>query len=271
MPPILPAQLSRRPQVIFSDFDDTLTWHGELPECALQALYQLRAQHILVVIVTGACAGWCDFLLRTMPVAAVIGEGGSFWFADAAKLEQFAATGVMATGIKNVSRHFVVDAPTRRAQRRALEDIGSALKQAIPALHYARDQDFRLTDLAFDIAQEHKVAADVIQAALDFLHQHGVHAKQSSIHINAWLGDYHKASTALALLKKLKIAPENAMAVGDSLNDESLFAAFETSVAVANAAPILAQLRHPPRYLCRQNGGFGFAELAAAILASPSI
>lgn len=65
-------------------------------------------------------------------------------------------------------------------------------------------------------------------------------------------------------------ANEQIVFVGDSPNDESMFAFFRHAVAVANFAPFAHRVRHKPHWLTTGEGGAGFAELADALLAAQS-
>ena len=58
--------------------------------------------------------------------------------------------------------------------------------------------------------------------------------------------------------------------VGDSTNDQVMFAHFPHSVGVANIARFVPQLRHLPRYVTRAERGQGFAEFAQALLEARS-
>ena len=49
---------------VFTDIDDTLTTHGQLPAAAYDALERLAAAGISVVPITGRPAGWCDMIAR---------------------------------------------------------------------------------------------------------------------------------------------------------------------------------------------------------------
>lgn len=266
MPQPLPEKFDFIPKVLFTDFDDTLTWKGEMPQLALAALYRMRASGILVVPVTGACAGWCDYMIRTLPILAVIGEGGSFWFSDDAAIANFIKTSIIQTGVRYVNSHFVTPAPQREQDQARLKAVSQQLMREFVQLKFARDQDFRLTDVAFDIDQQQHVEPEIIQAAQDFLTAHNVKCKPSSIHLNAWIGDYQKGSTAELFLEHVGITKNRCICVGDSLNDDSMFASFETSVAVANASAFLPKFTHPPKYICAQNGGHGFSEFAKVLL-----
>ena len=92
-------------------------------------------------------------------------------------------------------------------------------------------------------------------------------ARFSSIHINVWAGQYDKATTALKWLEdKTTFGVEDCVFVGDSANMDTSFAAFPHSVGVANAARHLPEMEHHPRYITASPGGYGFRELADAIL-----
>ena len=54
--------------------------------------------------------------------------------------------------------------------------------------------------------------------------------------------------------------------VGDSPNDEPLFRSLENSIGVANIRELSDLMTDLPRYVTRQRGGEGFAEVVAALL-----
>ena len=60
--------------------------------------------------------------------------------------------------------------------------------------------------------------------------------------------------------------PHRFVFVGDSPNDQPMFAYFPASVGVANLRRFLPTLTTPPRWLTRAEGGHGFAELAELLL-----
>lgn len=245
LPPTLP-----KPKILFTDVDDTLTHQGELPAQTLSALYALREANVTVIPVTGGCAGWCDFMLRTWPVSTVIGESGSFWLTKDAS--------------RQIHRHFVLDTATRAQHAKTLSELSRGVQQHFPELSLAIDQDFRLTDLAFDTASHLNITQDVIFSALTWLKDNGAQAKLSSIQINAWMGDYSKASTALLWLEQNGLSTMDCWFIGDSLNDESMFEQFTNTAGVANIAWVKDKLKHHPKYITSQAGGHGFVELCQA-------
>ncbi|WP_211084952.1 HAD-IIB family hydrolase [Marinomonas profundi] len=245
---------------ILSDFDDTLTWEGRLPVDTLRALAQLEANGIKVIPVTGGCAGWSDMIARSLPVDGVITEGGACFIG------------------KTPDRHLSYafwreEAEMRAEQARLLTQVNQLLAE-YPRLRLARDQAYRLTDVAIDYAQDVKPAAiadkDACLAALIAM---GLNAKASSIHINVCSQGYDKFSMAQRVLGEVyglteAQQQEQVLYVGDAPNDESMFARFPLSVGVANIAEHLHKMQHRPRYQTRQPGGLGFAELADVILSA---
>lgn len=243
------TQLQTPIRVLFTDVDDTLTWQGTLPVDTFIALDRLRRAGIKVIPVTGACAGWCDCLIRTWPVDTVIGENGAFW--------------MTRTPQGKIETHYREPEQQRAQNQLRFQHVSAAFQRNFPQIPVTGDQAYRLTDIAFDIGQEVKIERETALAATQWLSEQGLHARLSSIHINAWLGSYSKADTAQAWLDlQPGIALSECAFIGDSPNDESMFAKLTHTVGVANIAPFLPELSVPPRYLCSQPGGHGFAELA---------
>jgi hypothetical protein len=54
--------------------------------------------------------------------------------------------------------------------------------------------------------------------------------------------------------------------VGDSPNDEPMFAHFRQTAGVANLQPFVHGLKARPRWITRRPGGLGFEEIAALLL-----
>jgi len=247
----LPHIFPCRPAYIFSDVDDTLTLDRRLPREAFNALHDLNEAGIPVVPVTGASAGWCDCILRTWPVDTVIGENGAF---------------IMSREEEQVSCRFMQDEETRLHNLGKLRALAAAIDKEIPEARLTGDCNYRITDIAYDIGQDRTLSPGSIQDVLAICRVHHVHARASSIHINIWLGDYSKSTTASSLLKHRGVSENQTVFIGDSPNDEAMFTTWTTTVGVANIAPFLSALPHAPMYVTRYPGGLGFAELAAAVL-----
>jgi hydroxymethylpyrimidine pyrophosphatase-like HAD family hydrolase len=103
------------------------------------------------------------------------------------------------------------------------------------------------------------------------MQENGMTATVSSIHINGWYGDHNKLEGAKWIVQKLLgrnlDSERDAWAyVGDSTNDQVMFANFANSVGVANIQVFAQQLKHFPRYVTQSERGEGFAEVVDALL-----
>lgn len=233
------------------DIDETLSTRGKLTGGAYEALWRLRAAGYAIVPITGRPAGWCDLIARFWPVDAVVGENGAFSF-------------FMREG-----RRERLNAATAPEDPRArIQQLGEAILREFPEARWASDQPYREYDLAIDFCEDvpewPRSAVDRLVALCE---AQGAHAKVSSIHVNAWFGDYDKFSGFTHLLESvgesLRLPSlEDWLFIGDSPNDEPLFARFDHSVGVANLRQFADRLQHPPRYLTEGESGFGFEEMA---------
>jgi HAD superfamily hydrolase (TIGR01484 family) len=253
----IPAETCRQLRGVFCDIDDTLTTDGKLLACSYSALWKARAAGLAVVPVTGRPAGWVDHFARMWPVDAVIGENGAFIFwLENGKLQ----------------RRFVQSAAERASHRRELETIREQVLREIPRVKVATDQAYRESDLAIDFAEEVQIDdASVPERIVAIFERHGARAKISSIHVNGWFGDFDKLTAAKTLIDEIwreqAASIDRYLYVGDSPNDEPLFAGFFQSAGVANIRRFQKRLTHLPRYVAERDGGEGFAEIIDTILA----
>lgn len=244
---------------VLTDIDDTLTTEGLLPSTSLAAMEALSASGLHVVPVTGRPAGWCDHIARMWPVDAVVGENGAFWFSYDRKA-------------RSMKSGYAKSPDERRADRARLDRLREAILAEVPGAGIASDQDYRVADLAIDFREDveplEKQAIDRIVALFE---QAGAMAKVSSIHVNGWFGRYDKlfmTRKCLAAVFSLDIdnaaSADRIVFVGDSPNDQSMFAFFRNGVGVANIAEYA--LETPPRWVTRAKGAAGFKELADSLL-----
>ncbi len=249
---IEPKKLSRLKYILF-DVDDTVTNGGKVTSEAYAAMWKLNGHGLRLIPVTGRPAGWCDMMLRQWPVAAVICENGAF------------AYDCTAQGAVRMIRHPLA----AKEPQKLLEPVKAAVLKAFPDMRMAHDQFARIYDAAFDFAEdEPKLPLETAYAAAELCRSMGAEAKVSSIHVNAWFGAYSKADMAGIYLRdycNVTSAAEEAMFIGDSPNDEPMFAAFPLSCAVANIAPFAERMEHLPPYILDGEGGCGFAEAAEII------
>jgi hypothetical protein len=156
-----------------------------------------------------------------------------------------------------------------------LQEVAQRVLREVPAATLARDSAGRVTDIAVDHSEFAHLSAGQIDAVLRVMRAEGMHATVSSIHINGWFGTHDKLSGARWIVRRLlerELGAELArwVYVGDSTNDQLMFAQFPLSVGVANLRRFADQLTVWPGYLTQQERGAGFAEVAATLRAAAS-
>jgi hydroxymethylpyrimidine pyrophosphatase-like HAD family hydrolase len=260
-PPELRAGCTR----LFFDVDDTLTWHGRLPEVAVRALYRARDAGLMLCAVTGRSFAWGELMVRLFPFDAVVAEtGANALFFDAA-------------GRLRVLHHEADRA--RHALKAKRDKAAAAVLAAIPSARLATDNVGRIADTAFDLVEEGDPVPEVDVVALrQLLHEHGLVTARSSVHVNAFAfgerGAFNKASMVDRLLREvagttLDEAAATLCYVGDSTNDGSLFCRAALSVGVQNVTahlPALREVGQMPRYIVDAPGGHGFARVVDTLL-----
>jgi HAD superfamily hydrolase (TIGR01484 family) len=255
----LSPDIAGRIDYVLCDLDDTLTLNGRLPAASYSGLEQLSQAGKKVIIVTGRPAGWCDMIARFWPVEGVVGENGAFYFR-------------YLEAENRMIRNFLVDEKKRERDRAKLSALFSELRKAYPKIRLASDQAFRVSDIAIDICEDVvPLSKDVVLDIVKKLETRGATVKVSSIHINAWFGQFDKLSMLRTFLNDaFKLGAEKSkkctLYVGDSPNDEPMFAFFPHTVGVRNIENFSAQMRHLPHYVTRAEGGLGFLELARALV-----
>lgn len=252
-----PARLAALRWVL-TDIDDTLTTDGRLGAAAYAAMAGLAAAGIAVVPVTGRPAGWCDLIARQWPVAAVVGENGALWYAHDAPT-------------RRMRRWHVQDDAARQANALRLHALAEAAMRAVPGTAIAADQPFRLFDVAVDFAEDAgPLPIAAAERIAEVFRAGGAAAKVSSIHVNAWIGEWDKraglGALFAALWQPLDTVLDQVAYLGDSPNDSPLFAAIPLSVGVANVLPFLPAMPARPAFVTRSPAGDGFCEFAAALL-----
>ena len=246
-------------RIVLSDIDDTLTTAGRLPASSLAALEALNEAGFIVIPVTGRPAGWCDHIARMWPVHAVVGENGALYFSY--DHEQ-----------RKMRSAYAKTEQQRQQDRARLEQLREHILATVPGAGVASDQAYRIADLAIDFCEDvPPLPAQDVARIVELFQQAGATAKVSSIHVNGWFGDYDKLSMCKNFYQTefgedLSQGLNRAAFIGDSPNDEPMFAFFENSVAVGNIQKFLPQLEYKPRYLVPKEGGEGFAAFADHLL-----
>ena len=256
----LPAAACAGLAAVLLDIDDTLTTDGRLEPEAYAALDRLQRAGLRVVPITGRPAGWCDLIARFWPVDGVVGENGAFYYRYDRET-------------RRMRRHHAATEGERSANRQKLDRIAARVLAEVPGAALSADQPFRVADLAIDFCED---VAPLPRADIDrivaIFESEGATAKVSSIHVNGWFGSYDKLGMARHMLatefgSSWDEARARVLYVGDSPNDEPMFAAFPHSVGVANVADHLDRIVHRPAYVTLGRSGEGFVELASRVLA----
>ena len=256
-----PRTLAGAVHTVFSDIDDTITSDGKLTPIAYAAMDDLQRAGLRVILITGRPAGWCDHIARMWPVDAVVGENGAFycWHDAAAHKLRY--------------RHLLGEAE-RAATATKLAAVRDTILREVPGCAVASDQFCRLYDLAIDFCEDvPTLPQPAVERIVTLMQEAGMSAKVSSIHVNGWFGAYDKLSMAHLLLRErygleLRAERDHCLFVGDSPNDEPMFAALPHTVGVANLADFAARISALPTYITLERMGAGFAELARYLIAA---
>lgn len=243
---------------LVTDIDDTLTRDGALEAPARTALEALHAAGRPVIAITGRPRGWSEAFARGAPLAAVVAENG--------------AVALIPQGGR-LAIEYAQDAATRERNALRLRRAAARVLREVPGATLARDSAGRDTDIAIDHGEFAQLDAATIARVVAVMTDEGLTATVSSIHVNGWFGAHDKLSGARWMLRRLygrELAPEIArwVYVGDSTNDQAMFAAFPLSVGVANLRRFEAELHSRPAYITEGERGAGFAEVARAVLAA---
>lgn len=239
-------------RLIATDMDGTLTRRGKFTPALLQALEDLAAADIKVLIVTGRSAGWVSGLSSLMPVAGAMAENGGLYFPPGNQKP------VVLTPIPDLAKH-----------RQHLATTFENLQTKFPQIQESADNRFRITDWTFDVAA---LRQDELQTLDNLSQQMGWGFTYSNVQCHIKPQGQDKAVGLLQVLREYlpQYSSEQIVTVGDSPNDESLFDRryFPVSVGVANVLEYLNQLKYHPAYITNAAEGEGFCELSSYILKS---
>lgn len=244
---------------VLTDIDDTLTTDGRLPASSLLALERLASAGFRIIPVTGRPAGWCDHIARMWPVDAVVGENGALYFAYDHRR-------------RRMTTAYAKSIDQQLADRAKLDALQSEIIAAVPGAGIASDQAYRVADLAIDFCEDvPRLPDSEIERIVSIFEKAGATAKISSIHVNGWFGSYDKLSMTRRCLKDLFECDvdgelNSIVFVGDSPNDQPMFAHFPNAIGVANILDF--DLETPPRFVTRARGAEGFCEIADALLSA---
>lgn len=251
-------------EFVLTDIDDTLTTEGQLEAKSYEALWRLHDAGLKVIPITGRPAGWCEMIARFWPVDGVVGENGGFYFKYAANKGE---------KIKKMQRWFYTGENEIKQNRTKLSVIENEILSSVQGSAIASDQFCRIMDLAIDFCEDvNPLSPEDVVKIVEIFHKHGAQAKVSSIHVNGWFGNYDKLTTIFKFLSNEyglseEVALSKCIFVGDSPNDEPMFAKLPHSFGVANIRKFASQMKTFPAYVSPSAGGAGFTEITNRILA----
>jgi HAD superfamily hydrolase (TIGR01484 family) len=254
----LPAAALRRVVGLMTDIDDTLTRDGVIEPAALAALHALHDCGVPVIAITGRPLGWSEPFARAWPLAALVAENG--------------AVALIPHG-NTLHTEFAQDAATRTRNTARLQAAAARVLRELPGTSLARDSAARVTDIAIDHGEFARLDEATIARVVALMQAEGMNATVSSIHVNGWFGEHNKWTAACWMVQRLFGRSLHGEAdrwvyVGDSTNDQPLFARFALSVGVSNLMRFADQLHTWPAWLAQGERGAGFAEVAARLLAA---
>ena len=243
---------------VLTDIDDTLTTEGAIPLGVVAALSALRAAGVPVIAVTGRPMGWSRAIAIDTPLAAIVAENG--------------AVALIAEG-GEVRVEFADSDAVREVNAVRLRAAGERILREVPGATLSQDSGGRVTDIAIDHAEFAHLDAARIARVVALMRDEGMTATVSSIHVNGWFGAHSKLSGAAWIVRRLLgrdllAERDEWLYVGDSTNDELMFASFPLSVGVANLLRFADRLVQWPAFVTAHDRGRGFVEVAESMLAA---
>jgi HAD superfamily hydrolase (TIGR01484 family) len=202
--------------------------------------------------------GWSRPFAQTWPVEAIVAENGA--------VALFAEQGRLAI-------EYAQDESTRQRNAVRLQAAAQRVLREVPGSVLAQDSAGRVTDIAIDHSEFAHLSPEQIGQVVAVMRAEGMHATVSSIHINGWFGAHSKLTGAAWIVRRLlgrdlDAERDDWLYVGDSTNDELMFASFPLSVGVANIADFADRLKQWPAYVTAFDRGRGFVEVAESVLAA---
>ena len=245
----LPAKLTDI-QLVATDIDGTLTLDGKFTRELIESIDLLNAKGIKLLLVTGRSAGWVSAVNNYLPVVGSIAENGGIYFNPDGEFD-------FLTRIDRIEDH-----------RQQLANRFWELQECYPQIQESIDNQFRITDWTFDLAD----LTDLdLQQIASKCQQWGYSFTFSTIQCHIKPQQQDKGVAILQVLKQYfpELKPTQIVTVGDSPNDVSMFdrSLFPHSVGVANIQHYSSQLIHQPHYITKLPEVAGFCELVNSLTA----
>ncbi|HKL60162.1 MAG TPA: HAD-IIB family hydrolase [Sphaerochaeta sp.] len=241
---------------VLTDVDDTITTNGKLHPEGLDALWKLHDSGLKVICVTGGSAGWGDTYLRQWPVEAVLSESGA----------------VCLYRENGVIRHYVHPSIVKEGYQQRAKVLIDRVLTLVPEAKLSSDQFARIYDIAFDHGSEPPyLNKNQIATVVSICQELGAGTAVSSIHVNAWFGEFDKRRGTEAFFRDVlglegPVLQEVCCYCGDAPNDQVMFSHFPLSFGVGNIRKHSQSMQDLPKFVARHEGGSGFYEIAEALL-----
>lgn len=239
----------QRIKYIISDVDDTITRNGKLYPLVLDALYRAKISGHSIILLTGGSVGWADGYIRQWPVDAVIAESGA----------------VLLCHNRDGSINSLINPSIK--QDEVMKKRRKLIEYTAP-YPFSSDQCVRIFDVAYDKA---KMSPSEIVALKNILTMFGASWAESSIHINAWFGNYskksalnHFMSNALSISEEEYL--EKGIYMGDSFNDQPLFEYFPLSIGMHTVEERRDEFEFLPEYITEGTSGDGWVEMVNSLV-----
>ncbi len=100
-------------------------------------------------------------------------------------------------------RRYIQNEKVRSDGQKKLSEIKHKILNDVPGCAVSSDQFSRISDLAIDFCEDvPELSMPSVRKIRDIFVEAGATAKISSIHVNAWFGDYNKLEMTRILQKK---------------------------------------------------------------------
>lgn len=238
-----------RIKYIISDVDDTITRDGKLYPRVLDAVYRAKCSGRSIILVTGGSTGWADGYIRQWPVDAVIAESGA----------------VFLCHNRDGSINSLINPAIK--QDEVMQKRRKLIEYTAP-YPFSSDQCVRIFDIAYDKAG---MSPSEIKALKNILVMFGASWAESSIHINAWFGNYSKKSALKHFMEnalgiKEEEYLERGIYMGDSFNDQPLFEYFPLSIGMHTVEDNRDKFTSLPAYITKGTSGEGWVEMVDSLV-----
>jgi HAD superfamily hydrolase (TIGR01484 family) len=233
-------------QLIFSDFDGTLTMGENFHPSFFDIINLLQKEKLPLIIVSGRSLSWGHFLLTHFPINVVIMEGGGvIAYHDLNDFDHHDKHGHKGEIVEKVliSEEEIIK----------LKNITEEVLQKFEGkIRITPDSFGRKTDRAIDL-KLFENNSDLYKEVTNFFDQHQVNYSCSSVHLNFWCGEISKFNAISYFLENITtgVDLDDCYYFGDAPNDESVFQFFKNSIGVSNIGPYLKDIKYPP-VICLQ-------------------